>query len=347
MLSGWLRKLGSARLVALTVLGLLVGSAMLAEPAEARFGRSSGRSGGFSSFGSRGSRSGGTGGGLFQPSRPSNNGGGVFGGTRTNTGAQNNRGSWLQRNPLLGGLIGGIAGSVIGSMLMNAFGAGGGLGGILILLIVGAGIFMLISAFRNKRQPIPAGYAGNAPPAYGNQSSFEDDNYNSPRASNWDVRSDTDNGSFVNSQTRDQGLAAMSIEDPSMTRERLQDLLSARFFEIQEAWTNADRNTLAAATTPETYAEFIGDLDGLERRGERNVLKNIVIRNFEVTEVWQEGDVEYATAHIQARLLDYVERNGQVISGDKTNPVNFGEYWTFVRTRGRGEWKLTAVNQEA
>ena len=80
MLSGWLRKLGSARLVALTVLGLLVGSAMLAEPAEARFGRSSGRSGGFSSFGSRGSRSGGTGGGLFQPSRPSNNGGGVFGG---------------------------------------------------------------------------------------------------------------------------------------------------------------------------------------------------------------------------------------------------------------------------
>jgi predicted lipid-binding transport protein (Tim44 family) len=142
-------------------------------------------------------------------------------------------------------------------------------------------------------------------------------------------------------------MAAMSIEDPSMTQERLQDLLSARFFEIQEAWTNADRATLRNASTAETYEEFISDLDAMERRGERNVLKNIVIRSFDVTEVWQEGDVEYATAHIQARLLDYVERNGQIISGDKVNPINFGEYWTFVRTRGRGEWKLTAVNQEA
>jgi predicted lipid-binding transport protein (Tim44 family) len=344
MLNTWLRKLGTARLVALTVLGLLVGSALLAPPAEARFGRS--RGGGFSSFGSRGSRSGGTGGGLFQPSRPSN-GGGFFGGTRTNTGVSNNRGSWLQRNPLLGGLLGGIAGTVIGGMLLNAFGAGGGMGGLLMLLVVGGVIFMIMSALRNRRQPVPVGYGGNAPPAYGSQTAFGNDPYSSPRSAGWDVRTDDENGSFVNTQTREQGMAAMSIEDPSMTQERLQDLLSARFFEIQEAWTNADRATLRNASTAETYEEFISDLDAMERRGERNVLKNIVIRSFDVTEVWQEGDVEYATAHIQARLLDYVERNGQIISGDKVNPINFGEYWTFVRTRGRGEWKLTAVNQEA
>jgi len=92
--------------------------------------------------------------------------------------------------------------------------------------------------------------------------------------------------------------------------------------------------------------EFGANLSDMERRGERNIIKNIVIRRFDITEAWQEGDVEFVTAHISARLLDYTQKGNRIVSGDAQNPTDFAEFWTFVRMRGRGQWILSAINQE-
>lgn len=37
--------------------------------------------------------------------------------------------------------------------------------------------------------------------------------------------------------------------------------------------------------------------------------------------------------------------SGKVISGSKTDPVKFEEYWTFTRQVGNNPWKLSAVTQ--
>jgi len=360
MLTNWIRRIGSARLLALAIVSLFMGS-MAIDTAEARFGRSRG-GGGFSSFGNRGSRSSGIGAGGMQalPNRanPANNG------LRNNNPAQAaNRGSWMQRNPLMAGLMGAIAGTMIGSMLMNAFGGMGGMGGILMLILGAVALFAVFRMFMARKQaPAASGigmgrsntydahnmngqtmnaqgrspYSGiDAPPAsptsYANQTAYADEN----------------DASTAYSQTREQGLAAIALEDPTMNREKLQDVLSGRFFQIQEAWSSADRNTLMAATTKSMYDEFSGDLDAMQKRNEQNIIKNIVIRSFEITEAWQEGEWEFVTANINARLLDYTQRGAQIIDGDAVNPTHFIEYWTFVRPRGKGEWKLSAVNQEA
>jgi predicted lipid-binding transport protein (Tim44 family) len=257
-----------------------------------------------------------------------------------NTRTNNNRGSWLQRNPLLGGLMGAIAGTVLGAMLINAFGGMGGFGGVLMLLLLGLMIMAVFRMFRNRQPQAVAGGFGQNPPSGRRDYSAPSTPVDVPTrreyssgGSHWGSNDDDAGGTAtaVNSQSREQGLAAISLEDPKMSSERLQDTLSNRFFHIQEAWSEGDRVKLNLAVTPEMYDEFIGDLDAMEQRKERNILKNIVMRSFEITEAWQEGDVEYATAYINARLIDYTERNGQVIEGDADNPVQFSEFWTFVR----------------
>lgn len=166
MLTSWIRKIGSARLVALAIVSLFLGSAAM-PAAEARFGRSSG--GSFRSFGNRGSRTFGSGSpnSRMAPVSPSpfgnrNNGFGA------NGAGQANRGSWFQRNPLMSGLIGAVAGTVLGSMLMNALGGAGGLGSFLMIAMLGVGALVLFGLFRmftQKKQPSFA--TGGGGPNYG------------------------------------------------------------------------------------------------------------------------------------------------------------------------------------
>ncbi|HEX9996191.1 MAG TPA: TIM44-like domain-containing protein [Abditibacterium sp.] len=376
----WLRRVGSARLTAFTLVALLMGVATL-DVAEARIGRSRG-GGGFGSFGSRGSRSSdpGQGAARMQP-LPSNQGrdplagGGSRPGQNSRVGQNGvpQRGSWLQRNPLLSGIMGAIAGTLIGAALINALGGIGNFGNIILMLLVAGVLFAIFRMIMARKQSAMAGNGlgtgGSAFPNQGRTTNFDAPRRDAPAApiispqsqsrqeyldngarnapSSYNTGYDSDLVPTGNTQTRDQGLAAIALEDPTMTRERLTDALSSRFFEVQEAWTNGDRKTLENSVTGELYGEFSVELSQLEKRGERNIIKNIVIRRFEISEAWQEGDVEFATAHISARLIDYTMKGNQITAGDRDNPTDFAEFWTFVRMRGRGQWILSAINQEA
>lgn len=379
MLKHWIRRIGGARLVALTLFAFLMGGApaqtAFTPSAEARIGgrsrggggfgggfgsRSGGfGGGGFGSFGSRGSRTGNAGQGAARMQPLPNNGarnGGALGG------AGANRGSWLSRNPLLGTIGAAIAGTVIGSMLMNALGGMGGFGSILMMALFAFALFAIFRMIMARksvamagngiRLPNSAPLGNNAPRqtpySAPNQNTQSRQEYldNSARSAPSTYNTPTIDPNS-NTQTRDQGLAGIVMGDPSMTKDRLTDTLTNRFFQIQEAWTNADRQTLTNTLTGELMQEFGGNLSDMERRGERNIIKNIVIRRFDISEAWQEGDVEFVTAHISARLLDYTQRGNQIVSGDAQNPTDFTEFWTFVRMRGRGDWILSAINQEA
>ena len=74
----------------------------------------------------------------------------------------------------------------------------------------------------------------------------------------------------------------------------------------------------------------------MKSRKKVNRLENIAVRSVEITEAWQEQGQDYITVLFYANLLDYVvdEISGQVVSGSKTDPVKFEEYWTFTRASG-------------
>lgn len=250
------------------------------------------------------------------------------------------RQSWFQRNPFLAGLMGAVVGSALFAGLAHMFGGFGGLGGPLMLLLLGLLAFFVIRRF--MKRPAPQGAHGHS--AFDGRNPFEKQApYQEPARFGTGAAP----GATLDMprQTKEQGLAALALNNPGFTAQKAEDQLTQAFFGIQEAWSAADKSRLATLATPEMLDYFSEDLDDMARQGERNVVKNIVMRGFDVTEAWTEGLEEYITAHIHARLVDYVERNGQVVEGSATDPIEFREVWTFTKRRGDDAWKLSAINQ--
>jgi predicted lipid-binding transport protein (Tim44 family) len=99
--------------------------------------------------------------------------------------------------------------------------------------------------------------------------------------------------------------------------------------------------------TEEMSGILQGDAEKLKSEKKINRLENIAVRSVDLVEVWQESGRDYITVRFYANLLDYTvdETTGQVVSGNKTEPVKFEEYWTFSRPVGNNPWQLSAINQ--
>jgi predicted lipid-binding transport protein (Tim44 family) len=86
-------------------------------------------------------------------------------------------------------------------------------------------------------------------------------------------------------------------------------------------------------------------------QGTQNIVADVHLIKGDLSESWDEGDLQYATAYMRWRSLDYVVRLGRspgdpdyLVSGDPRTPVEAEEVWTFVRRPG-GNWLLSAIQQ--
>jgi predicted lipid-binding transport protein (Tim44 family) len=78
----------------------------------------------------------------------------------------------------------------------------------------------------------------------------------------------------------------------------------------------------------------------------QNIVSDVNLLKGDVTESWEEGDLQYATAYLRWRALDYTTRlsdPNQIVAGNRQGTES-EEVWTFVRRRG-GEWLLSAIQQ--
>ena len=120
---------------------------------------------------------------------------------------------------------------------------------------------------------------------------------------------------------------------------------------IQEAWSSGDLARMRGLMTPEMLSYFSEELTRNTSRGLRNIVSNVELVKGELTEAWEEGDLQYATAFLRWRAIDYTARLSSppgdrtaVVGGDPRMPVEVEEVWTFVRRRG-GDWLLSAIQQ--
>lgn len=221
-------------------------------------------------------------------------------------------GSFFQRHPFLTGLAGGF----LGSMLFSHLGGFGHvLGGLLTWLIIGGLIFFLIRLFTGR------GFAfagtGGMPMSAGAAAA---------PAQRYRGRDTTVGDADLNAF---QGIHAA----------------------VQEAWGKGDLGRMRQLMTPEMLSYFSEELTRNASQGVQNVVSDVRLDKGDVTESWEEGDLQYATAYMQWSAKDYVVRlgdgpgaTGQIVSGDPQRPVEQEEIWTFVRRRG-GNWLLSAIQQ--
>ena len=222
-------------------------------------------------------------------------------------------GSFFQRHPFMTGLAGGF----LGSMLFSGMGGMGHVfGGLLTLLIIGGLIFFLIRLFSGGRSSF-AGAGGGMPRSIGAAAA--------PMAT----------------------YRGHDITVGEVDLNAFQSIHGA----VQEAWGRADLGQLRQLMTPEMLSYFSEELTRNTSQGAQNIVSNVSLLKGEISESWEEGDLQYATAYLQWSAIDYVARLGRspgqpdyLVSGDPTTPIESEEVWTFVRRRG-GNWLLSAIQQ--
>ena len=230
----------------------------------------------------------------------------------------------------MGALGGFLLGGMLGGLLFGGLGAGAGIGLLDILLIVG-GLFLLFRLMQARRQPEPEpAYAG--PPGWSGAERPEampSTAVAEPSAADVDL---------------ERGLAHIRQMDATFDAATLASDAAETFRTVQAAVAARDVKPLAGRIVPELFERLQEQCVELRQNGQFNRLERIQIERSEVTEAWQERGQDFVTVAMVGTLLDYViDASGRVISGSSTVPERFQEYWTFTRSVGARPWQLTAI----
>ncbi|MBI5483767.1 MAG: Tim44 domain-containing protein [Deltaproteobacteria bacterium] len=249
------------------------------------------------------------------------------------------------QQPASGGFMrsmaGGIVGGMLGGMLFRSLGfsgggggmggGGGGIGLFEILLLAGIG-YLIYRYIKKKREESAMGQVEQAPYQYGNVTPISQ-GYQAQIPEVEDVS---------------VGLSHIRQFDAYFDENRYKDQVMDNFFRIQGAWMIRDLASVQSILTDEMRRVFQGDLDRLISNKQINKLENIAVRSVEIVEAWQESGQDFITTLIYANLLDYTvdDSTGALLTGSKSDPVKFEEYWTFTRPVGNNPWKLSAIDQK-
>lgn len=234
----------------------------------------------------------------------------------------------------------GALGGVLGSMLFSSFGHGAGMGGaggggigLFDILLIGGllyGIYWFIKRKKQKEAAAGAYYSTGT------------STYAEPQASHGAVAA-AERGAADDPQA---GLGHIRSMDPSFDERRFTEACTDHFFRVQGAWANRDMNGIRALLTPEMLGLMQAEVEKLRAEKKINKLDNIAVRTVEITEAWQERGEDFITVRFLANLLDYTtSESGELVSGSRTEPVKFEEFWTFTRPVGSGAWQLSAIGQ--
>ena len=248
-------------------------------------------------------------------------------------------GGFFQQHPILSGIAAGFVGSWIGSMLFshssaaadtadwhqasNTSPTGSLIGSLLPYLLLG-GLGWLL--FRLLRRRAPARFAG--------VSGYESTAPGQP------IR-----GYGQSILAVPQSTTALEITDAD------QGAFTEVLTEVQAAWSRGDLSALKRRVTPEMLSYFSEALSKNTSEGIENRVEQVELLHGDLTESWAEQDLQYATAKLTWKALDYTVRADRkstdadyLVEGSSATPSEATEVWTFARSRG-GHWLLSAIQQ--
>jgi predicted lipid-binding transport protein (Tim44 family) len=236
---------------------------------------------------------------------------------------------------LLGGLM---VGGLVGMLLGNGLGGGIGFLGLILQVLLIAGVFMFLR--RMFAQKNATAYAGgmNARSSSSQQDTGRD--FAIPRIG----------GGNAQPASRAGGLAAGRPAvapkggDEIGIQQRDLDQFESMLKELQAAYAAEDFSTLRQITTPEAMSYLAEELGDNATQGVKNEVRDVHLVSGDIAEAWREGGDEYATVAMRYESIDVMRdrATGRVVSGDPDTLTEAVEIWTFLRRDG-GDWKVSAI----
>src|SRR5688572_29679372 len=197
---------------------------------------------------------------------------------------------------LMGGIPGFALGGLLGSMLFGGRGGGGFGGGIgmLEILLIGGGLFLLYRFMKSRREAQQPAYA-TAGAAYG---------------AGGTANSGTGIGGTATMEMPDapsdldRGIAHIRQMDPDFDVAAMTQLGREAFTSIQAAVMANNMAPVAGRLTSRMYTELQNQCDKVRAMRQRNRLEQIDVQSANVTEAWQESGQDYVTVYLEGSLLD-------------------------------------------
>lgn len=146
-------------------------------------------------------------------------------------------------------------------------------------------------------------------------------------------------------------------EEGPVLEEKLMEFTKDTFLQLQDAWSNKDREIMQGMLTPSIWTDWKKMMDAMDKFHQRNLIKDVLIHEILLVDIrdYTDDEEDRFTAKITASAVDYSidEVSGKWASPRWKNNVDpnitmqrstFTEFWTF-QWKGKG-CKLIQIDQD-
>jgi predicted lipid-binding transport protein (Tim44 family) len=146
----------------------------------------------------------------------------------------------------------------------------------------------------------------------------------------------------------DRGIRDIRRTDRGFDATRFAGYAAMMFRDVQSAGMARDASALRDRVTPSMYVELEAHGARLRTSG-RSARVAAVEVTAEVTEAWQDGDIDYVTACVAGSMQSHTvdDATGQVADGSPALPVPVEAFLTFTRRAGLNFWMLSLIQADS
>jgi hypothetical protein len=129
-----------------------------------------------------------------------------------------------------------------------------------------------------------------------------------------------------------QRYTELTLRDPTLQWQTLQARIAHVFGELQVGWSTRDASRIRPYVSDNLFQSMVYWLELYTRERCRNINENARILRLELANVISDRHYDALTIRVFASGLDYtVSDDGRLLSGNRSRPRAYSEYWTLIR----------------
>ncbi len=127
----------------------------------------------------------------------------------------------------------------------------------------------------------------------------------------------------------------VEVRDPALTWGAIEARVAHVFGELQVAWSGRDPKQIRPYVSDNLFQSMVYWIDLYVQQHCRNMNENARILRIDLANILSDAHYDAVTVRLFATGLDYtVSDDGRLLSGNRSRPRTYSEYWTLIRNSG-------------